>query len=115
MWVCVDGVGCDDTEGVPYSYGGHFEHISCRCSCDGDACDLLNRLGGGRVSLEGGNKCSCGELWRVVQLEDEVVQCCWCLLEDLFYIVCYAEGAIESVALLALLLVPCAYPQCSSC
>ena len=29
VWVCVDGVGCDDTKGVSYSYGGHFEHISC--------------------------------------------------------------------------------------
>ena len=29
VWVCVDGVGCDDTNGVSYSYGGHFEHISC--------------------------------------------------------------------------------------
>ena len=67
------------------------------------------------MSEEGGNERGRGELWRVVQFEDEVVQCCWCLLEDLFYVVRYAEGAIESVALLALLLVPCAYPQCGSC
>ena len=72
-WVCVDRVGCDDTQGVPYPYGGQFEHISGRCSVEGDICDLFNRLGGGGVALEGVYKLGRGECWCLLQFGGEVV------------------------------------------
>ena len=100
---------------MSYPYCGQFEHISGRCSFEGDTCDLFDRLGGGGVALEGVYKRGRSECWCLLQFGGEVVQCHRCLEKDLFHIVCYSEDAIEAIALLAVLLGRCAYPRRGSC
>ena len=73
VWVYADRVGCDDIQGVPYPYGGQFEHISGRCSFEGDTCNLFNHLGGGGVALEGGDKFGRSECWCLLQVGGEIV------------------------------------------